>query len=277
MTSLRHIPARTASVDTAAQTSRVEQQTLTESILVRFAGCHDVDECCGLRQQAVLLNLFLADGIAARHAGRGVDWDDLVQVARLGLLKAVVGYRAGKGAGFAASAIPTIAGEIKRYFRDYCWMIRPPRRLQELLSELRLVEPDLLQRLHRTPSAVELALALGVKAEELSDALVAAAGYTALSLDLPAHVDPSLSLGDGMRAEGDPYTLVERAECLRPALAGLSVRERQIIRMRLVDCLTQGQIGRELGVSQMQVFRLLTTILSRLRDDLGTTLNAAMA
>lgn len=277
MTSLRYVPARSASVDTAAPASRVEQQALTESILVRFAGCHDVRERCGLRQQAVLLNLFLADGIAARYVGRGVDWDDLVQVARLGLLKAVMGYRAGKGAGFAAYATPTIAGEIKRYFRDYCWMIRPPRRLQELHSELRLVEPDLLQRLHRTPSAVELALELGVKAEELSDALVAAAGYTPLSLDMPTHVDPSRSLGDGLHAEGDPYTLVERAEYLRPALASLSVRERQIIRMRFVDCLTQGQIGRELGVSQMQVSRLLTAILGRLRDDLGTTLSAATA
>ena len=277
MTSLRQIPARSASVDTAAQTARVEQQALTESILVRFAGCHDVHERYGLQQQAVLLNLFLADGIAARYAGRGVDWDDLVQVARLGLLKAVVGYRAAKGAGFAAYATPTIAGEIKRYFRDYCWMIRPPRRLQELHSELRSVEPDLLQRLHRTPSAVDLALELGVRAEELSDALIAAAGYAALSLDVPTHVDSSGSLGDGLRAEDDPYTLVERAEYLRPAMARLSFRERQIVRMRFADCLTQEQIGRELGVSQMQVSRLLTAILGRLRNDLGTTLGAATA
>jgi RNA polymerase sigma-B factor len=141
-------------------------------------------------------------------------------------------------------------------------MIRPPRRLQEL---------------HRTPSAVELALELGGGVEELSDALVAAAGYRALPLDVPTHVDSSLSLGDGLRAEGDPYTLVERTECLRPALARMSVRERQIIRMRFVDCLTQEQIGREFGVSQMQVSRLLPAIIRRLRDDLGTTLSAATA
>ena len=123
-----------------------------------------VSERRALQQQAVLLNIVLADGVATRSAGRGFDWDDLVQVARLGLLKAVVGYRAGKGAGFTAYASPTIAGEIRRYFRDCGWMIRPPRRLQQLHGELRLVEPKLQHRLHRRPSTVELALEIGVEA-----------------------------------------------------------------------------------------------------------------
>ena len=126
----------------------------------------------------MLLNLSLADGIAARYAGRGVEWDDLVQVARLGLIKAVAGYRTGEGAGFAAYASPTIAGEIKRHFRDHGRMIRPPRRLQELRGQLRLVEPDLQQRLHRKPSAVELASELDVEVGEVSDAQMAAQSYT---------------------------------------------------------------------------------------------------
>jgi len=218
----------------------------------------------------VLLNLPLADCIAARYAGRGIDRDDLVQVGRVGLVKAVMGYQINKGATFPAYATPTIAGEIKRYFRDYGWMVRPPRRLQELSSQLSSVEPDLQQRLLRAPSGGELALALGVKPAEMSDALVARGGYAALSLDAPLRRDSGLSVSDGLTDEGDPYEVVERAEWLRPAMAGLTERERRIIVLRFVDGLTQEEIGRDLGISQMQVSRLLTDILGRLRADLGS-------
>ena len=283
MTSLACIPTPAAAVDTPvvdppAVPTRQELPALTESIFVRLAGCHDDGERRGLQEQVVLLNLFLADRIATRYAGRGVDWDDLVQVARLGLIKAVVGYRSGKGAGFAAYASPTISGEIKRHFRDHGWMIRPPRRIQELQGRLRSVEPDLAQRLHRKPSALELASELDVEATELSDAQVAAQGYTLDSLDEPAHVGSSVSRGDGMLAQGDdPYSDVERAEWLRPALATLTDREQRIIRMRFVDGLTQAQVGAQLGVSQMQASRLLRAILGRLRDHLGVDHEAATA
>lgn len=277
MTSLTNSPTPSASVAAQPDGPRHERQALTESILVRLAGCHSDRERRELQEEAVLLNLPLADGIAARYTGRGVDWDDLVQVGRLGLLKAVVGYRPGEGAGFAAYANPTIAGEIKRYFRDHCWMIRPPRRVQELHGQLRLIEPDLQQRLQRAPSALELAHELGVAEDELSDAMVAAGGYTPLSLDVPTHAGAGLSLGDALPDDGDPYTVVERAEWLRPALASLTPRERQIIQMRFVDGFSQEQIGRQLGVSQMQVSRLLMGILARLRDDLGITSTAATA
>jgi RNA polymerase sigma-B factor len=281
MRSLAYIPAPAAAdppaVDTPAVPTRHERQALTESIFVRLAGCHSVRERRELQQQAVLLNLFLADGIAARYAGRGVEWDDLVQVARLGLIKAVAGYRAGKGPGFAAYASPTIAGVIKRHFRDHGWMIRPPRRLQELQGQLSSVEPDLQQRLHRKPSAVELASELDVEAGELSEAQVAAKGYTLGSLDAPAHFGASVSLGDGVPDQGDPYSEVERAEWLRAALSRLTDRERRIIRMRFVDGLTQEQVGDQLGVSQMQASRLLKAILGRLRDHLGIETEAATA
>ena len=195
MTSLAYIPTPAAAVDPPAVPTRHERPALTESIFVRLASCHIDRERHVLQQQAVLLNLFLADGIAARYTGRGVDWDDLVQVGRLGLIKAVVGYRPGQGAGLAAYANPTISGEIKRHFRDHSWMIRPPRRLQELHGQLRSVEPDLQQRLHRKPSAVELASELEIEAGELSDAQVAGQGYTVDSLDEPARFGSSVSLG----------------------------------------------------------------------------------
>lgn len=277
MTPLADVRIPLTTIDTRDETALQARQSLTESLFVRLARCRNVRERVRLQQEVVMLNLGLADSIAARYAGRGIDWDDLVQVGRVGLLKAVVGYDATRGAGFPAYATPTIAGEIKRYFRDCGWMVRPPRRLQELHTELSAVEPDLQHLLNRSPSAGELAHALGIEPGELSDALVARSGYSALSLDAPTRTDSGLSLGDGLPDDTDPYAAVERVEWLRPALAGLSDRERRIIRLRFVEGLTQEQIGRHLGVSQMQVSRLLAGILRRLRDDLGISDDAAIA
>ena len=268
--SLTSAPTRSVQVDTRAEDRR-ERLVLTESLLGRLARSRSVTERRRLQHEVVLLNLPLADGIARRYAGRGIEWDDLVQVGRVGLLKAVVGYQAGKGAGFPAYATPTIAGEIKRYFRDHAWMVRPPRRLQELHAEVSCIEPNLRQQLHRAPSAGELAGALGVETKELTDALVARSGYSALSLDAPTDTDSGLSLGEGLPDDNDGYATVELAEWLRPALARLSERERQVIALRFVDGLSQEQIGRRLGVSQMHISRLLAGILGRLRDDLGIT------
>ena len=270
MTSLTSVPTPSTQADTRVDARR-ERLVLTESLLARLARSRSVLERHRLQHEVVLLNLDLADSITGRYAGRGIEWDDLVQVGRVGLLKAVAGYKAGKGAGFTAYATPTIAGEIKRYFRDHAWMVRPPRRLQELHAELSSIEPNLRQQLNRAPSAGELAGALGVEPEELSDALVARSGYSALSLDAPTRTDSDLSLGDALADDNDVYAAVERVEWLRPALARLSDRERQIIALRFVDGLTQEQIGSHLGVSQMQISRLLAGILHRLRDDLGIT------
>ena len=268
MTSLTSVPTPATQVDTRSDARR-ERLVLTESLLARLARSSSVLERRRLQHEVVLLNLGLADSVAGRYVGRGIEWDDLVQVGRVGLLKAVVGYEAGKGAGFPAYATPTIAGEIKRYFRDHSWMVRPPRRLQELHAELSSIEPNLRQQLHRAPSAGELAGALGVEPEELSNAMVARSGYSALSLDAPTRADSGLSLGDALPDDNDAYEAVERVEWLRPALARLSDGERRIIALRFVDGLSQEQIGSRLGVSQMHVSRLLAGILGRLRDDLG--------
>ena len=264
------------SPNTPAAATRPEGQALTETILGRLAGsCNDLERR-RLQHEVVLLNLALADAIAARYIGRGIDKDDLVQVGRLGLLKAVMGYNPGKGTGFTAYATPTISGEVKRYFRDHAWMVRPPRHLQELHTELSSVEPNLWQRLNRVPSTGELADALGITPGELSDARLARSGYTALSLDAPTHARPDRSRADSCRSlsddladEVDPYAQVERAGLLGPALAALTDRQRNIIGLRFVEGQTQQEIGRRLGVSQMQVSRLLVGILKRLRDDLG--------
>lgn len=268
MTSLASLPTSLFSVDSPAERSRRERQALTESMLLDVSYCQDASERRGLQQEVMLLNLGLADSIAARYLGRGVDRDDLVQVARVGLLKAVLGYRTGTGSGFAAYASPTIAGEIKRYFRDYVWMVRPPRRLQELHCELRLVEPALREQLHGAPSAVDLARALCVEPAELAEALAAGRGYCAVSLDVPIDVHSGQCLGDVLPDNSDQYTAVERAEWLRPALARLTDRERRVVELRFVEDLSQQEMAHRLGVSQKHVSRLLAGVLAALRDNL---------
>lgn len=268
MTSLAYFPTSLSSVDSPAECSRRERQALTDSMLLEVTHCKIAAQRRGLQQDVMLLNLGLADSIAARYLGRGVERDDLVQVARVGLLKAVLGYRADTGSGFAAYASPTIAGEIKRYFRDHVWMVRPPRRLQELHCELRLVEPELRERLHGAPSAAELARALCVEPAELAEALTAGRGYCAISLDVPSDIHSGQCLGDVLPDSNDHYTAVERAECLRPALARLTDRDRRVVELRFVQDLSQAQIARRLKVSQNHVSRLLAGILAALRDDL---------
>lgn len=221
-----------------------------------------------LLDQVVLLNGPVAESIAARYRARGIDADDLVQVAYLGLVKAAQGYRPGEGPGFLAYAVPTVSGEIKRHFRDFGWMVRPPRRLQELRSAATTAASDLQQENGRPPSTDEVADVLGVAQAELVEARLADGCFSALSLDAPGGTDEGPTLADVLVDGSDDYRQVETIETLRPALAGLSERDRRILLLRFVRGFTQEQIGHEIGVSQMQVSRLLTRILKNLRTEL---------
>ena len=198
---------------------------------------------------------------------RGVDTQDLVQVAMLGLIKAVRGYCPDRERAFAAYAVPTIRGEIRRYFRDRSWTIRPPRSVQELNSAVRIAEPELAQSLQRTPTTREIAQHLDVDKDSVNEAREAGGGYHAFSLDGPFG-DTGQLLRDVVADPHEPFELVDDLLTLRPALKILGAREQRILRMRFVDNLTQDQIGRRLGVSQMQVSRLLTGILAKLRKSI---------
>jgi RNA polymerase sigma-B factor len=222
----------------------------------------------------VLLNLGLADGIAGRYLGRGIDRDDLVQVARLGLVKAVRRFRPGLGQSFAGFAAPTISGEIKRHFRDTGWMVRPPRRLQELGVRMRDAEKDLEQNLHRRPRSHELAAVLDVGEEQVRAAREAASSFHALSLDVPAGPGQAPAEMTLEEAE-DPFAAIDDASWLRDALAELTERERLVLRLRFVDVMTQSDIAEQIGVSQMQVSRILRATLSRLRARLEAALDSA--
>lgn len=233
-------------------------------LLEEAEASEDRDREVLLRQEAVLLTLDLPERVARRYRGRGIDFDDLVQVGRLALVKAAQGYRTGCGHGFVAYAMPTISGEVKRHFRDCGWAVRPPRRLQEVRAELAVEEARLTQRLQRDPTMAELADTLGVESSEITRARECGAAYWTVSLDLPA--DHQGSQVELVADESSDIERLLRRSSVCQALASLTDRERAIVQMRFVDERTQSEIGEVLGVSQMQVSRLLTSILARLRQ-----------
>ncbi|WP_353952026.1 sigma-70 family RNA polymerase sigma factor [Knoellia sp. S7-12] len=236
-----------------------------EFLLATAQTCGDEATRQRLRDDAVVLTLDLADGVARRYRGRGVEGDDLIQVGRLALVKAAQGYRHDRGSGFPAYAIPTISGEIKRYFRDHGWVVRPPRRIQELRAEIAREEGHLRQILLREPTDHELADALDVELADVREARRCSLSYNALSLDVPG---ASEAAGAYLLTVAHVDELVADRDALGRAVAGLTPREQLIVRLRFVDGLTQLEIGESIGLSQMQVSRLLNVILARLRDAL---------
>lgn len=252
------------STATLAATPRGDGDPM-EELLTELRACSDPTRRAALEEEAVLRSLRLAESVARRYVGRGMEYDDLLQVARLALVKAVRRYQPGAGSGFAAYAVPTIAGEVKRHFRDCGWMVRPPRRLQEFKARLAAHEERLLHELHREPTLNDYAAALRTTPAEVTEAQLSSAGYSAFSLDSPSSTQgrPELA-GEAC----DEYAALEMREALRGALATLNPRERQLIRLRFVEELTQAEVGRILGVSQMQVSRLLAGVLRQLRTQL---------
>lgn len=219
-----------------------------------------------LRREVVLDHLALATSIAHRYDHRGLDRQDLEQVALLGLVQAVRRYQPGRGSGFLAFAVPTITGELKRYFRDHGWAVRPPRQLQEQSLAVRSCVESLAQDLGRDPSCAEVAETLGFTVQQVEHALAVDGQYVARSMDAPVGLDSGMSLADTLGDTCPELERVEDFETLRPVLCSLAPRERLIVRLRFVDNLTQRQIGQRIGVSQMQVSRLLSDILLRLRQ-----------
>lgn len=251
----------------ATSTSRRDDADREVDILAaQLADEQDPDRRAALVELIVLRSLPLADGLAMRYCGRGVETDDLLQVARTALVKAVDRYRPGAGPGFAAFVHPTIAGELKRWFRDHGWAVRPPRRIQELRAGLVVEEERLRHGLNRDPRDAELARVLGVPVTDVDEARGCSAGYHAVSLDAPTTTGSSLA--DHLLVEASHSDTVDLRDALRRAVAGLTARQRLVLRLRYVDELTQGEIGDRIGVSQMQVSRILRGVIERLRGEL---------
>jgi RNA polymerase sigma-B factor len=219
-----------------------------------------------LRASLVERHLPLVRHFARRYTGRGEPLDDLLQAGALGLVKAVDRFDPGRGLEFSTYAAPTILGEIRRHFRDRTWAVHVHRGLQELSAEITRYAAELTQELDRAPRVAELAARSGRTEEEVIEALACAAAYSADSLEAPAGEDRTL--GDTVGSEDQALVDVELHESLGPALATLTDRERRILQLRFYGNQTQSQIAAQLGISQMQVSRLLTRTLARLREQL---------
>jgi RNA polymerase sigma-B factor len=222
-----------------------------------------------LRDRAIEAWLPLARHLARRYAGRGEPTDDLAQTAAIGLIKAIDRFDPSFGIDFAAYAIPTITGEIRRHFRDRTWSIRVPRRLQELRMAISGANNTLTNTLGRPPTVADIAAHLKITEEEVLEGLEGSRAYSATSLSTPAGPDGGLELGDTLGGEDHEYGLVETRLALGPAMACLSERERTILTLRFYGNLTQTQIADQVGVSQMHVSRLITGALLKLRRKLG--------
>lgn len=245
------------------------QDDATDRLLGELHATSDPDDRQRLRSEVVASFLALADGLAHRYAGRGVDREDLEQVARMALVVAVERYRPDSGtrAGFVAFAVPTITGELKRHFRDCGWVVRPPRRLQELRSEVSVAEEGLRHRHGREVTAGEVAELVGCSPGDVRSARSTGSGFRPTSLDAP--VPMGGTEGDRLADGEDAFGRLELAIDLRKAVAALGARDRAVVRLRFVEERTQSQIGAALGVSQMQVSRILARILGDLRCTLA--------
>ncbi|MHB1612837.1 MAG: RNA polymerase sigma factor SigF [Actinomycetes bacterium] len=223
-----------------------------------------------LREEIIATHLPLAQHLARRFHDRGEPGDDLRQVATVGLIKAVDRFDPNRGVEFTTFATPTILGELKRHFRDTGWAIHVPRRLQELGMAMSAATSTLTQDLGRSPTVGELADHLGVRERDVLDAIESARAYTTASLDSTSTSldDGGGSLADTVGAEDPSLDIVEYRASLRPLLATLPARERQIIVLRFFRGLTQSQIAAEVGLSQMHVSRLLARSLGQLRAGL---------
>lgn len=221
-----------------------------------------------LRDQIVEAWLPMAERLAGRFRSRGESFEDLRQVAALGLVKAVDRYDPDRGNAFESYAVPTVTGEIKRHFRDHMWTLHVPRRVQDLRNRVRFACQDLSQTISgRRPTVAEIAERAHMSEEDVRIGLEALESFTALSLDaeLPGSED-GYSLSDALGAPDPALDVVVDREAVKPRLAALPERERTILYMRFFGDMTQSCIAEKLGISQMHVSRLITRCCDRLRE-----------
>jgi RNA polymerase sigma-B factor len=232
------------------------------SLLTTFAQTRD-EELRGVLAERYLP---LARSIARRYARGSEPLDDLVQVASLGLLKALDRFDPGRGIAFSSYAVPTIAGELRRYFRDRTWTVRPPRDLQERALAVERLSEDLTRRLGSSPTVRQIGQALELADEDVLEAMEAARAGTAISLSAPrgSDDDGDHTLEASIGVEEDGFELAEHRAVYEQLAPCLTDRERRIVELRFGEDLTQEEIGKRVGVSQMQVSRVLRQALAKL-------------
>jgi RNA polymerase sigma-B factor len=253
-----------AASEPAAPESPEQRRLEDERLLLSYHQDGDL----AAREALVLRFMPLARQLAARYRHGGEPHEDLVQVACLGLLKAVDRYDPKRGGGFTRYAVPTMLGELKRHFRDKGWSVHVPRATQELVLKVSEAMGALPAKLGRSPRPRDVAEAVGAPVEDVLEAMEAATAYEAASLDAPrpggGAEDGDWTYADSLADEEHGYELVEIGETLRGTLDALPERERLILRLRFEQDLTQAEIAERVGVSQMHVSRLLRRSLDRL-------------
>ncbi|MBH0781387.1 RNA polymerase sigma factor SigF [Nocardia bovistercoris] len=222
-----------------------------------------------LRNDLIERCLPLASNIARRFSGRGENFDDLLQIARVGMVQAVDRFDPTYGASFLSFAVPTIMGEVRRHFRDHTWAVRVPRRLKEIQQTLGPATEKLTHELGRMPRAREIAEEIGAELNEVTQALIARNAYQAAPIDPTPESDQDnapISVLETLGAPDANFGSVEDYLAVRPLIEALPERQRQVLIWRFFDSLTQSEIAQRLGCSQMQVSRILTKTLASLRE-----------
>jgi RNA polymerase sigma-B factor len=260
-------PPQQPTVLNRGELAQLPRQEATQRLLALCAETPE-EERRPLQDLIVEVNLQIAVDVARRYRSRGIPLDDLEQVAFLGLVKAARGFDPDRATDFLSYAVPTIRGEVRRYFRDHGWTVRPPRTVQQAQARITAVESDLCQELGRAPRPSEIADRLGVDRELVVEALAANGCFSPTSLDATP-VDSEGGIGERLGDEDPSFDSAEARVALKPLLAHLDRRERIMLEMRFFKGATQAEIGEVLGITQMQVSRLLSALLARLRDELG--------
>jgi RNA polymerase sigma-B factor len=221
-----------------------------------------------VREELVRRYLPFARSLALRYAGGGEPSDDLVQVASVGLIAATDRFDPTRGVPFAAFAAPTILGELRRHFRDRVWTLRVPRGLQERIRAVETAITKIANDLERSPTVIEIAEQLELSEGDVLEALEASGARRTVSLDQPVAAEDTgdSSMGDRIGERDPSYELVEERAALRSGFRVLNDLEREVLRLRFVEDMTQSKIAAEVGYSQMHVSRILRRALDRMRD-----------
>lgn len=261
----------TASSTTRARArshERADRARRTDEVLARLDETVDPEGRQHLLDELVRINMGVAESIAARYRHRGIGDDDLQQVAYVALVRVAQTYDHQSGHDFLSYAVPSIRGEVRRHFRDQGWMVRPPRRVQEVQSRVTAAQSELGTELGHPPTAGELAEELDEPVHDVEEALAANGCFSPTSLDQVVGVTESTSIGDQLGEEEPGLDAAEARVVLAPVVRELDERERRILELRFFGDCTQQEIADEIGVTQMQVSRLLSGLMARLRSAL---------
>lgn len=258
-----------------AEPTRDERSRRTERLLAAAHGCPDPARRTALLDEVVVLNCRVADAVAWRYRDRGVPVEDLRQAAYEGLVKAVRRFDPAHAEDLLTFAVPTIRGEVQRYFRDRSWMVRPPRRVQELQARVNDAAATLAGTLGREPSVAEVCDLVGIGRAEHAEAEAAYGCFQPTSLDRPAGArsgadgDGGATIGDLVADEREAHGDVEVRHVVGHAVRSLTDRDRRLLWLRFYEERSQREIGDELGLTQTQVSRWLDRVLRTMRATVG--------